>query len=116
MLFSTLAEAETTNKPLSSGIIEVKVRAIPSNPDRLDTASIGLRRLDTGGLVFCAPAIPGELVEGDSDPILNLGAEILLQAFSFSELGCDGIESVEGSDNLYRVLFGAPGKPELISD
>lgn len=114
LMAGKLVAAETIDRPLSSGFVEIKVSAPGESPDNLDTASIGLRRIDTGDLVFCAPAAPGVTLTGESELIQNLGGEILLQAFAFSEVECAGVASL-GSDDLYRVVFGAPGKPELLA-
>lgn len=116
VFYGKLAAAETIDRALSSGIVPVIVRVAEADPDALATASVGLRRIDTNQLVFCAPGAPGETLRGESDALLNLGGvEIFLQAFSFSGLDCSGVESL-GSDDLYRVIFGAPGKPFLLAN
>ena len=111
-LLAVPALADDIDRPLSSGVTQVRIQATGDTSVGL-TASVGLRREDTGALVFCAPATTGEIVEGESDAIVNLGAAVLLSAFAFDAPDCTGLESLPSADR-YRVVFGAPGRPALL--
>lgn len=113
MLFiAGLAHADDMDRPLSSGVVDVAIRAATGTDVGL-TRSVGLRRADTGVLVFCMPAGTGETVRGPSDPIVNTGSEVLLSASAFDGTACGGLESLPSADR-YRVVFGAPGQPWLL--
>lgn len=107
------ALATDIDRPLSSGVASVRIRASDDTSVGL-TRSVGLRREDTSALVFCIAAGTGETVEGTSDSIVNLGAEVLLVASAFDGEACSGIESLP-SDDRYRVVFGAPRRPTLLA-
>lgn len=111
-LLAVPALADDIDRPLSSGVTQVRIQATGDTSVGL-TRSVGLRREDTGALVFCAPATTGEIVEGESDAIVNLGAAVLLSAFAFDAPDCTGLESLPSIDR-YRVVFGAPGRPALL--
>lgn len=98
---------------LSQGRVTVKAQAGSGGPDLLDTASLGLQRIDTGEQLFCVNAGPDVLVSGSTSVINKRSGEILLQLFAFSEADCTGLMS-EGSADRYRVVFGNPNKPLLI--
>ena len=101
------------DRSLVQGVAEIKGRAGATSLDLLDTASLGLRRIDTGEQLFCVNAGPDELVVGSTSVINKRSGEILLQLFAFSEADCMGLMS-EGSADRYRVVFGKPNKPLLI--
>ena len=77
------------------------------------TRSIGLRREDTGALVFCAAALAGELVHAETDSMANPGVEVLVRGYAFTGAECTGTESVPSAD-AFRVPFGPPGEPLLL--
>ncbi len=77
------------------------------------TRSIGLRREDTGAMVFCAAALAGEIVDVETDSMDNPGVEVLVRGYSFTGAECTGTESVPSSD-AFRVPFGPPGAPLLL--
>ena len=110
--FAVQARAADIDQPLSSGVVSVRIQASADTDVGL-TRSVGLRREDTGVLVFCVPAAAGEEVSGESEPIVNLGAEVLLSASAFDGEACSGVESLPSEDR-YRVVFGAPGRPVLL--
>lgn len=110
--FAFVVRAEDFDKPLASGVVAVSIQA-SEEPSAGLTRSVALRREDTGAIVFCAPAAAGETVEGTSEPIVNLGAEVLLSATAFDGDACSGLESLPSVDR-YRVVFGAPGRPKLV--
>lgn len=111
--FAVRADAADIDRPLSSGVALVRIQA-SSETGVGFTRSVGLRREDTGVLVFCVPAGIGETVEGESNAIDNLGAEVLLSASAFDGAACTGWESLPSEDR-YRVVFGAPGRPTLLA-
>ena len=106
------AYAADIDRPLSSGVASVRILASADTGVGL-TRSVGLRREDTGALVFCAPAGTGEEVSGETNSIVNLGSEVLLSASAFDGDACSGLES-QPSEDRYRVVFGAPGRPVLL--
>ena len=110
--FAVETRAADIDRPLSSGVASVRIQASADTGVGL-TRSVGLRREDTGVLVFCVPAGTGETVSGESDAIVNLGSEVLLSASAFDGVACSGLESLP-SEDLYRVVFGAPGRPVLL--
>ncbi len=110
--FATQVRATDMDRPLSSGVVGVTIRAATDTSTGL-TRSVGLRRADTGALVFCAPAGTGETVSGPSEPIVNLGTEVLLSASAFDGDACSGLESLPSADR-YRIVFGVPGQPWLL--
>ena len=112
LAFAVQARAADIDSPLSSGVTSVRIQASADTGVGL-TRSVGLRREDTGVLVFCAPAGAGEIVSGESDAIVNLGAEVLLVASAFDGAACSGLESLPSADR-YRVVFGVPGRPVLL--
>lgn len=111
--FAVRVQAEDIDRPLSSGVVSVRIQASADTGVGL-TRSVGMRREDTGDLVFCLAAAGGEEVSGESDAIENLGAEVLLSASAFDGEACSGLESLPSADR-YRVVFGAPGRPVLIA-
>ncbi len=111
ILFAQIVTAETIDQPMERNVVALKVQAKGPLLDRLDTASVGVKRSDMGVLVFCENVAPGETVSGNSRPILARDVEILLQAFSYSGPDCTGEESL-GSDTLFRVMFPDPMPPE----
>ncbi len=113
LVFSIPASAIDFDRPILSGAIRVKMQAAPKSPDALFTTSIGLKIVGTDTLVFCAPAANDELIVGDTDPIVNLGSEVLLEGFAWSGPLCTGSISLV-ADNRYRVGFAAPGAPLVL--
>lgn len=112
LLIAAPALAADIDRPLESGIASVRIRASADTGVGL-TRSVGLRRADTGALVFCAPAETGETVTGQSEAIVNFGSEVLLSASAFDGAACSGLESLPSADR-YRIVFGAPGQPWLL--
>ena len=112
LAFAVRVQAADFDRPLESGVVAVAIRASADTGVGL-TRSVGLRREDTGQLVFCAALGTGEEVLGESDAILNGGAEVLLSAYAFDGEACSGLESLPSADR-YRVVFGAPGRPVLL--
>ena len=114
VLLALPAAAEDFDRPLDSGVVVIGIRASGDVGKGL-TSSVGLRREDTGVLVFCVPAEPGETVTGLSEPVSNPGAPVFLRAFAFDKPDCAGLESPASADR-YRVVFGAPGRPSLLPE
>ena len=110
--FAVQARAADIDRPLSSGVASVRIQASADTGVGL-TRSVGLRREDTGVLVFCIAAAAGEEVSGKTNSIVNLGSEVLLSASAFDGDACSGLES-QPSEDRYRVVFGAPGRPVLL--
>jgi len=110
--FTVEVRAADIDRPLASGVVSVRIQASADTGVGL-TRSVGLRREDTGAIVFCAPAETGETITGQSEAIENLGAEVLLSASAFDAAACSGVESLPSEDR-YRVVFGAPGRPVLL--
>lgn len=113
IVFVTSARATDLPAPLSTGTIHAKIQIPAANPDADRTLSVGLRRADNGELVLCLLAANGDIVEGDTDPIQNLGSPVLLEGFSYSEPDCAGNVSSASSDR-YRVVFSGPDPPLLL--
>ena len=113
LLAAGVACAIDFDKPLSNARVQVNGQAGAAGPDLLDTASLGLTRIDTGEQLFCVNAAPDALVNGSTSVINKRSGEILLQLFAFSEADCTGLIS-EGSADRYRVVFGKPNKPLLL--
>ena len=114
--FSGTAQAGNTAAPLTGGTIHIKFGVGADNPDALPTASISVRRLDSGTQVFCADVavVEGvELVEGDTSIIANDTAQVLLEGVAWSEASCGGLASL-GSADLYHVVFAIPGRPIML--
>ena len=112
LLLAVPVHAGDIDRPLESGVVSVRIRA-STEANAGFTRSVGLRRDDTGELVFCMAAGAGEEVNGPSDPIVNLGSEVLLSASAFDAADCSGVESLPSADR-YRIVFGAPGTPWLL--
>jgi hypothetical protein len=113
LMFAAPASAIDFDRPILSGAIRVKMQAAPRAPDAMFTASIGLKIVGTGEAVFCVPVANDELIVGTTDPIVNLGSEVLLEGFAWSGPLCTGSISL-AADNRYRVGFAAPGAPLVL--
>ncbi|KKN34459.1 hypothetical protein LCGC14_0793580 [marine sediment metagenome] len=113
LMFAFPASAIDFDRPILSGAIRVKMQAAPRAPDALFTTSVGLKIVGTDTVVFCAPAVNGETILGTTDPIVNLGSEVLLEGFAWAGPLCTGSISLVASDR-YRVGFAAPGAPLVL--
>lgn len=112
-VFALKATSDEIQKPIIGGIIKTTIRAADGNLDSMATQSVSLVRVDTEVRVFCAAVTNGQEVAGVTDLLLDLGAGIELYGFAYSEIECAGVVS-EQSDDYYRVVFAAPGKPILV--
>lgn len=117
LLISGAAYAADFEKPLVQGQIMVRAQAAPSRPGDKDTVSLGAIRIDTGELIFCAPAGPGATVSGMTSVLVATSEDIFIVFHAFPDAECKVLALVQrsiASADRYRVIFGAPGQPLLL--
>lgn len=117
MLMANVVCAADFSNPLVQGQVLVKGQAAPSGLGESDTVSLGAVRLDTGELLFCAPAGPGAIAEGMTSVIGVTTDDIFIVFYAYPGPDCSPLEFVPrsaASADRYRVIFGAPGQPLLV--
>ena len=120
VLFAGPACATDFDRPIGTGRVNVILQAAPLNPLAIPTNSVSVRLaapnldpdLADAVEVFCVDITAGMLATGDTDPIVNPGAEVFLVGYAHSLPGCAGVRSNPTADR-YHVKFNAPDAPTL---
>lgn len=113
LLIAAPAYAADVDAPLTGGTIEVHYGSASSNPDALQTVSIGVRTVIGKNFVFCMDVDSAGEVSGTTDIVPAIEATVLLEGVAYSESGCFGVPSLPSADH-YRLIFAGPGPPILI--